>query len=146
MTRIVWASVVVVIVASAADSQGGDKDELKKLQGNWELHSRFSGGKEFMPAKALGFRLRVEGDKWITFINDKRAAEERIVLDPSKTPKTIDRVSLTGDDKTITVRGIYKLEGATLTIAFTKGPSNKRPEKLESPIGSDTILTVYKRK
>jgi uncharacterized protein (TIGR03067 family) len=125
---------------------GGEKDskkELDKLRGTWTLETRISGGKEFKQAKALASQLRIDGSNWTVLIRGKALSADRIVLDPTQSPKTIDRISEPGGRKVV-VRGIYKLEGDTLTVAVAPA-GEARPKSFEAPKGSTTILSVYKR-
>jgi uncharacterized protein (TIGR03067 family) len=62
-------------------------------------------------------------------------------IDASTSPKSIDVTSNYGEDKGKTARGIYELEGTTLSIcACYKGD---RPKKIVSDSG--IMLMVLKR-
>lgn len=130
---IVFTNTVVLFAADV-------KEELGKIKGTWSLKSRFSSGSEFKQAKALQIEVKIDGDQWTVFMNGKANDAESIVIDPNKSPKTIDR-----SNKTSTQKGIYKLDGQTLTVAF--GPPNgPRPDKFESPKDSSVSVSVYNRK
>lgn len=133
---------VSLLVFTAALLGQEPAQELGKLKGLWTLESRSSGGTEFKQAKALMFQLRIEGDQWTPLVKGKDTGADKIVVDPTKTPKTIDRLSDGG--KSVT-RGIYKLDGDTLTVAFSPTNNADRPTAFESVKGSPTILSVYKR-
>jgi uncharacterized protein (TIGR03067 family) len=140
LMRLSLAGGIITLLSVVAATYADDtKEELKKLAGTWTLESRLSNESEFKQAKALQYQVRIEGDKWTVLIKGKGSDSDTIVIDPSKDPKTIDRTG-----KRTTQYGIYKLEGDTLTVAFGP-PKGKRPEKFESPKGSNVILSVYKR-
>jgi uncharacterized protein (TIGR03067 family) len=145
MKSLVVAGVALVLLVGADKLVGQEaEEELAKLAGTWTLESRSSGGKEFKQAKALQLQVRIEGDKWTVLVKGRPTDTDRIVLDPTQDPKTIDRIA-EKDGRTTTVRGIYKVEGDTLTVANGAANDKKRPEKFESAEGSSTILSVYTR-
>jgi uncharacterized protein (TIGR03067 family) len=132
-------------IAQRQEAAGGNdaKKELEKLRGTWTLETRISGGKESKQAKALASQLRIDGSNWTVLIRGKALSADRIVLDPSQNPKTIDRISEPGGRKVV-VRGVYKLQGDTLTVAVAPA-GEARPKSFEAPKGSSTILSIYKR-
>ena len=69
--------------------------------------------------------------------------ESRYVLDRNKVPPTLDLRSAADDS--IASRGIYKVDGDTLTVCYVTAPDAPRPDKLEAPEGSKALLAVYRR-
>jgi uncharacterized protein (TIGR03067 family) len=116
-----------------------NKDDLKKLQGAWvRVHLTING----KPRQAnctitiRGDRLQfpVPSDAWL------------IHLDPSKKPKVFDYKGATPSVKDIDYRGVYRIEGDTLTICMRQGGAEKdRPHDFDAN-KQGLWLQVFKRK
>jgi uncharacterized protein (TIGR03067 family) len=140
MYRLALTGLVLVLWAPAGPSQSDEAaKELAKLRGTWNLESRSSGGSEVKAVRVFRFQLQIEGDRWTTLVKGKEAGTHKFVIDPTKSPKTLDQIV----GKAV-IRGIYKLEANTLTVAVAPA-GQARPESFESVKGSSTILSVYKR-
>jgi uncharacterized protein (TIGR03067 family) len=129
------------------------KADLDQLQGSWEVTAMEMGGKA-TAAKDL------PGKVTVTFTGEKMemdgplaAAEGEkpvppaftVKLDPSKNPKAIDTVALTGRFKGKTQPGIYRLEGDELTLCLPNQEAKVRPTEFESPAGSELVVMTLKR-
>ena len=68
----------------------------------------------------------------------------KIVIDPTKKPKTIDYQMTEGFTKGKTQLGIYELEADTLKSSFG-APGAERPADFTSKPGDGRILSVWKR-
>jgi uncharacterized protein (TIGR03067 family) len=66
-------------------------------------------------------------------------------IDPAKNPKEIDLTSASDvpGAKGLTLPGIYKLDGDTLTVCRASGPEVKRPKEFKA--GEGVHLSVLKR-
>src|SRR5438270_167955 len=96
----------VVLVVGAALVVGADdkkddavKDELKKLEGNWQLVASEREGEKAPAEAAKMMKAVVKGDKVTIYQGDKVGGEATFTIDPSKKPKTMDAVSTFGPDK-----------------------------------------------
>ncbi|HEY7311645.1 MAG TPA: sigma-70 family RNA polymerase sigma factor [Gemmataceae bacterium] len=129
-------------LAREADAKKSDKE---KIQGEWKVESAKVNGEESQGAEGD----RIKGATWtiaaekitVTFNGEDRVATYK--LDPAAKPKAIDVMT----EKEGTFKGIYKLEGDTLTICATLGQEDgERPTEFVSKEGSSTMLFVLKRK
>jgi uncharacterized protein (TIGR03067 family) len=120
-----------------------DKDELKKLEGTWEIVSYEKDGLK-IPDELLKELPRVtfKGNTY-TWSDDNRPGKIA-KIDPTKKPKTIDYEVTGGDDKGQIELGIYTLEGDTFMDCFA--PHGKdRPTEFSAKEGSGQTLIKYKR-
>jgi uncharacterized protein (TIGR03067 family) len=132
-------------VLATMPGKGEDGKEEEKLEGKWKLTSKqadYNFGEVpvefglFVIAANTG-KLEIKGDKLLTN-NGKDTTELTIVLDPTKTPKTVD--AKTGKDKVI-FRGIYEVSKDSLRLCIS-GKGDRPKEFKNSP---NTPLFEYKR-
>jgi uncharacterized protein (TIGR03067 family) len=118
-----------------------DKD-LLKVQGAWQVEKVVSKGKEVDSDGAKAISFVIEGNVIRRFVNgvDRKDPATIKMTPPLKRPGHID---LTSDNKgEPKMLGIYELDGDTLKWCFSP---KKRPDKFESPEGSDITLIVMKK-
>jgi uncharacterized protein (TIGR03067 family) len=118
------------------------KDDLKKMQGTWERVALTIGGAAH--PEAPGQITIVITGTHLQFPSPQDAWT--ITLDAGKKPRHFDYRGAAPPVQKITFRGIYRLEGDTLTICCVESARGEdRPTKFES-LGGQVWLQVYKRK
>jgi len=135
-SRLIAGFVASLLVTPSLIAQEGD---LEKFQGDWIWQSIESNGEK---AKAVTRRFvyTFKGSEYVVSVDGgKPSGAIPFTLDPSKTPKTIDRTMASGN----VLRGIYKLEGDTITIC-SEGRSGERPTEFKTT-NKDWRLSVFKR-
>jgi uncharacterized protein (TIGR03067 family) len=90
------------------------------------------------PAGSVG---TAGGGEKVLCINQK--LEGTFTIDAKKSPATLDFAADGTVGKGLTIAGIYKVEGDTLTVCLAIGDT--RPEKFESPAGARLMLMTLKR-
>ena len=142
-----YSLIAALLVGAAAPQQEGSlaEEELAKLQGTWRQVSAKANGADLPPFVVQAISITIDGNtKSVVSGGETIGRDVTIELDPEATPKVWDERP--GDDRTgrSVVRGIYKVEGDTLTrcIALEGDP---RPEAFESRRGTGHTLQVFRR-
>ena len=132
---------VVGLLMGADQPSDAAKKDLEKLQGEWKIEKAQRGG-EAAPAELLGkLSLTIKGDSMTVSEGSARDEKATISLDPGKSPAAIDiKPARPGRE---TVLGIYKLNGDSLTLCWSK--EGARPTEFASKPKSDQVLFVLKR-
>ena len=134
----------VAVLCSGASVIGASdpgKDDLKKLQGKWQVVSQIRDGKPLKVEK--GSVWSFSGNRNL-FGGDGKDVYDVIKLDASKTPRWLDFNEVRGIETRKGLQGIYEIDGDSLKLCVAL-PGNKRPKTFESKENSGHVLTVLKR-
>jgi uncharacterized protein (TIGR03067 family) len=143
--------VAVSLLPLAAAPQEKGPANGAPLQGAWNLHSlqidMHPGNVITLQADELGLdcHLLIMKDRCIADLG-KGELELDYQLHPDAKPPAIDLILTAGHDKGRIFRGIYKLDGDTLTICRPSAVQKQRPMTFAVKQGSGLMLTVWKRK
>jgi uncharacterized protein (TIGR03067 family) len=145
-TLILLAAVTTAgaVLAAPVPQRDPTKQDLQRLQGTWRLDARTLEGDGPLPAPVMTYTF--VGSTLIICHNGHMLKNGKLAfeLDARKKPPAIDIKSDDGGRVRVS-RGIYKLDGDTLTICSTRAPSIPRPTDFASPKGSGMVLAVLKR-
>ena len=128
----------------AKTDQAKDTDKgVKALQGKWTVVAGEEGGKKQTDAQLK--------DSWVEFSGTRvrvHSPREELSMTytarPDHKPAHIDFTVTAGPDKGKTSKGIYRLEGDTLKIAYA-APEKERPKHFATAEGSHQSMWVLKR-
>ena len=116
------------------------KEELRRLQGRWELVSCSLGGKP-MPVTPGAEADVIRGDRLTTVKGGEVVASWRVTLDPAKAPRRMD---LKGEGGKLQL-AIYRLDGDTLTVSY-KGERGATGRPADFRPGAGVWVVVLERK
>jgi uncharacterized protein (TIGR03067 family) len=139
---IVPLSAILLLGAdSPADSA---KKDLERMQGRWSVQQAQRDGKDAPATVRDGMTVKIDGNKLvISEAENAREETAEMTLDPGKSPATVDfKLLRPGDNEN--AFGIYKIDGDTLSICWTKH-DGARPEQFETKAGTGQVLFVLKR-
>jgi uncharacterized protein (TIGR03067 family) len=122
----------------------GTPQELKSLEGTWELTSLVTGGKEQPLPKDVPVLLTLKGGEFTFGLGDTVMDRGTFTSDPAARPKHIDATSAVVNPKGGARPGIYELKDDLLKMCVA--PAGKdRPAKFASTAGTGVELLTYKR-
>jgi uncharacterized protein (TIGR03067 family) len=138
-----WFLVLAVslLLAAQTPKEDASKDDLKKLEGTWEVVQMERAGRALSSeqVKSLNFQVTFK-EKQIRSRTGSITTEGTYQIDATKSPRTIDVTDRAGKLE----RGIYKLDDDTLTVV-TAPTGADAPTSLEPKSGSSQMLLVLKR-
>jgi uncharacterized protein (TIGR03067 family) len=131
-----------LLLADGLNGRDDKKDDKQDLQGEWKISSMELSGRKLddNTIKQMN-NIVVKGSEW-TGPSPKGAQMFKFTLDATKTPKQLD-LTMVANGNTATWKGIYKLDGDTLTFCRTQGPMGNRPKAFKG--GMNIALIVAKR-
>ncbi|HJZ93980.1 MAG TPA: TIGR03067 domain-containing protein [Gemmataceae bacterium] len=121
-----------------------DKDDLKKLQGDWTFTAWETGGRALAKEALETAKWTVKGDKY-TFEMGGVEEEGTIKFDSAKKPATIDLAITSGNDAGKNQVGIVRIDGDTVTFCFARPGAEDRPTEFKTTADDNHILVTVKR-
>jgi uncharacterized protein (TIGR03067 family) len=120
--------------------------ELKALQGKWKAVSLEAAGKTLPKEAVPDFTFTVGADGKSVGKMPKGEYEAKLIVDPTKSPKTIDNVHETGVHKGKKQFGIYKLEGDKWIVCITApGATEKDRPKEFTTKDTTNVVFIFER-
>ena len=141
-SAICWLILGIVLVLVFAQTA---EEAQKKLQGTWTATKAERDGK--VADDVIGHRLSFTGSRFeIQSKDGKPLYEGTFRVDPGTKPAAIDFEQTEGALKGKSWKGIYALDGDTLTIYDNAANLDKdRPAAFEAKSGSGYVLITFTR-
>ena len=132
--------VLALALAAPASKEAGKPAPAADyaIVGEWVVDSHVASGKPLLHFGKVE-RVTITRDRWK--VTKESEFESYVSLDGAKDAPQID-VWLPDQEGEVRCRGIYQLDGDTLTVCYTLGPD--RPTKFESLPKSDVYLLTLK--
>jgi uncharacterized protein (TIGR03067 family) len=119
------------------------KKELGKLSGTFKVTKFERDGKPSSADELKKMKVVQKVAEWTFFLGED-ATKGRDVVMPDKTPKAIDSTYTDGRDKGKTVKGIYKIDGKTITYCWAASEKD-RPTEFATKADDGSTLMVLER-
>jgi uncharacterized protein (TIGR03067 family) len=144
MRGLVLMALVTSLVLAADMPEGDAKQDRELLQGSWRPVSAETGGKAL---KAAPDSVTIfENDSFVVKKGDVVQVKGTFKIDASRRPRTID-LTVTGGqvegDKGKVARGIYQVDGDTLTWCTAEPGDERRPTEFATQQGTKHTLITY---
>jgi uncharacterized protein (TIGR03067 family) len=145
MKWLAWLAVLGMAgLLSAGDSADkAAQEDLKKLEGTWNYVSVDLAGKKLPDDIVSTGTLTIKGNTYTTKLFGQVTDEGTFKVDPTKKPKTWDKVS--NKIKDAKIAGVYQLDGDMLK--YCESPAGmERPKDIDSKKGTLDSTATLKRK
>src|SRR4051812_29567599 len=130
-----WASPIVALAAAIAAKDARKKDP-PDLVGEWAAETSVEDGKLVNRPPGITWSFTADGNSVLAVGGGAGSTESTYKADPARNPAEVD---VAAGPKGRPLRGIYKVDGDTLTLCLVAGDRD-RPTKFEAPAGSNAIL------
>jgi uncharacterized protein (TIGR03067 family) len=138
----------IALLAFTLAARADDKDELKKLEGTWEVVALEAGGQDQAKGKKGPPNLTIKDGVLTGF-----GPEIKLSTDATKKPKWLD-MTFTREGMERTVNAIYELTGDELKICMPLAPAkgsgkvfeNKRPDGFDTKDKPEMLIKVKRAK
>ena len=144
--RLTSAACLLILATGLVPAFAQPAEEAqKKLQGTWTARRAERDGKA--ADDVLGNRLSFTGNRFrIQSRDGKLLYSGTVRVDPGAKPATIDFEHTEGAQKGKAWKGIYTLDGDTLTVCDNAPNLDKgRPAAFEANSGSGYVLITFRR-
>jgi len=137
---------IILILATPLLLSADDEDvakEIKTLQGTWKAVGLEAGGRAFPKEAVPEFLYIVSAGGKATGKMGQVEYQAQMLVDPTKSPKTIDNVHETGDQKGKKQFGIYKVEDGKWIVCMTipGAAETDRPKSFETKGTACVVFT-----
>jgi uncharacterized protein (TIGR03067 family) len=137
------AVLALAVTLAAPAAKEAPKKDPPSLVGEWAAETAVIGGKLDNPPPGTTWTFTADGKSVLQVGGGQAAAgsDAKYTTDAKKDPAQVD---VSEGPKGKSMKGIYKVEGDTLTLCLVQD-GDDRPTAFESPAGSKAILITLKK-
>ena len=134
-----------ILVSLERDKEDSIKHDRQRIEGTWTVVALETNGNKAGDDDARKLKVVIGADgSWSLNVDGREVAQGTSSLDPTKSPKVIDFMTVRGDDAGKQSLGIYEVGDTSLK--FCVAPSGKeRPGDFASLPGIDMIFLTLER-
>jgi uncharacterized protein (TIGR03067 family) len=132
---------IALLLAAGTPQADPNKEDLGKMQGDWEAASMTRDGQKIPDDDAQALFRTVKGNEYTVFHFRKALGKGTFTIDATKKPKIIDAQPANLPQP---MYGIYEIDGNTFKVCFA-GPGGERPTDFSAKKGSGHTLTIWER-
>lgn len=144
MLRLLVLSALLGLVVAQADGDATQRD-IRAMGGTWKVHELTEKGQKVAAKELEPIELFFAATKLAIHDEGKFREEITLKVDAAKSPKSIDFSYTKGPNTGRLDKGIYMLDGDTLTICTTEATDGVRPKEFLSTKDNGYSLVVLKR-
>jgi uncharacterized protein (TIGR03067 family) len=127
------ALLLVALLVRTAPADDPPSDDLKRLEGTWDVVAAEEGGREFDTTMLVDQALAFSPDgAYRVLIRDEAVESGTFRLDSAIVPAGIDLKIQRGEDAGKTQLGIYRFDGNRLIVSFHKPGVESRPKTFKT--------------
>ncbi|OAI40750.1 hypothetical protein AYO40_04385 [Planctomycetaceae bacterium SCGC AG-212-D15] len=142
-----FVAALVTILALAAAAPKDDAKKAESREGTWKASAIEYNGEQVLGETVKDLKITLTADRF-TVSGDapeiERYGRFTYKLDAKAKPATIDLTMVRGDDKGVTLNGIYQRKGDELELCLSLTPK-ERPKEFKSEGGTNVVRAVFKR-
>jgi uncharacterized protein (TIGR03067 family) len=144
LPRTLMLATAGIVAIAAGSREVASAEDLGQLKGKWTAVRAERDGRE--AADIVGHLLLIDGGEFRIQERGATIYEGTLGLDLSASPSAIDFKHAGPSSRGKTWRGIYRIDGETLTICDNAGDLQKgRPTSFGTRPNSGFVLVVFKR-
>lgn len=134
-----------ILVTFEREKEDSIKRDRQRIEGTWTVVALETNGNKAGDDDARKLKVVIGADgSWSLNVDGREVAQGISSLNPTKSPKIIDFMTVVGDDAGKQSLGIYEIRETSLT--FCVAPSGKeRPGDFASQPGSDALFLTLER-
>ena len=139
-----YATLLIAAIALGAPAPKDPPKKVPSVVGLWEMESyTYAGTPRRLGVQPVRYEFTADS-KWISYRGERKTIERTYSTNPKADPPTIDLNYDPTEQNPPMGRGIFKVDGDTLTICLIRN-DEPRPTAFESARGTATFLHVFKR-
>ena len=138
---------LALALSTPARADDPPPDDRKRIEATWQITGGEEKGKTLAASLFTGQTVTFDATTYVIKVGDRVVEKGSYKLDSTRDPKTFDlEITESETDRDKTQLGIYKFQGDTLKMSFSRPGATTRPTRFETTADSATFTLELKRK